>query len=240
MKEKKAKKNQEQHDETRELFENPEVLQEKLSESQEFIDKNKNVILGALVAVVLIIGGYFAYGVYIDKQDDLAQAELSPAVFYLEKDSIQQALEGDGNFTIGFKAISEEYSGTKAANLAYYYAGVSYMKTGEYAQAIEALKNFSSKDLIVQARAFAMIGDAYVEEGNLGEAISYLQKAADYKENEHFTPIYLMKLAFVQEANNDVEGAKATYEKVITDFGKTQDANDAKKFLAKLNASSAK
>jgi hypothetical protein len=53
------------------------------------------------------------------------------AVRYFESDSLNLALNGDGN-NLGFLQIVEDYSGTKAGNLANYYAGVIYLKQGNF------------------------------------------------------------------------------------------------------------
>ncbi|ANQ50653.2 tetratricopeptide repeat protein [Flammeovirga sp. MY04] len=239
MKEKKQKVDKgnthEEHKEY-EVFESAEVLQERIVETQGFLDKNKNSVIGLVAAVVVIVAAYFLYGMNMESENAKAQAALSPAVFYFEKDSLNKALNGDVDAnTVGFLAVADEYSGTKAANLANYYAGVSYMKMGEFEKAIDHLEKFSSKDLLVQARAYALVGDAYVQTENFDAAISSYKDAVNYKENDDFTPAYLMKLAFAYEAKGDVANAKSTYEAVISDYAKSQVVNDAKKYLALLN-----
>ncbi|GAB4335347.1 MAG: hypothetical protein OHK0038_12940 [Flammeovirgaceae bacterium] len=217
-----------------EILENPEALQEKLDQTQEFFTKHKSLITGVLTVVVLIIGGLFFYNYYVDAQDQEAQVQLFPAVFYFEKDSLSKALNGDGNFTDGFAATANDYSLTKAGNLASFYAGVSYLKQGQYDNAIQSLKDFSSDDYLIQARAYCLLGDAYSEKNELDNAISYYEKASEYKPNPQFTPTYLMKLGIACEAKGDKEKAKKAYRKIITDFKKSSELNDAKKALAKL------
>ena len=67
------------------LYESPEALQEQLSKTQQFADKNKNLLTGVLTVAVLIIGGIFWYQWYVNKQDVAAQEQLFPAVFILRK-----------------------------------------------------------------------------------------------------------------------------------------------------------
>lgn len=62
--------------------------------------------------------------------------------FISEKDSFQLALQGNGADFIGFKAIADEYSSTKAGNLAAAYSGLSLYNLGKYDEAITYLKNF--------------------------------------------------------------------------------------------------
>ena len=100
------------------------------------------------------------------------------AVYYFEKDSLVQALNGDGN-NYGFLEIIDEYGLSDAANLSKFYAGASYLKLGNYENAINYLDEFSSSDLLIQARAYSLIGDAYVDIGDYDNSIYYFKKASN-------------------------------------------------------------
>src|SRR5688572_27260466 len=120
---------------TAELIENPAALAEKLESAENFIEKNPKVIFGIGGAILLAVAGYFGFQYYTDTQDVEAQQEMFQAVYYFEADSLSKALNGDGN-NLGFIDIIEEYKFTDAANLANFYAGVSYLKQGKYDAAI--------------------------------------------------------------------------------------------------------
>ena len=224
-----AKKDQ---NEEQSVLESPEALAEQISKSEEFIEKNKNVLTYIILGIAVVIGGFFYWKSQMAEKETEAQTEMYKAQFYFDADSLTKALSGDGN-NLGFMDIIEEYDGTKAANLSKFYVGVIYMQQGKFDDAITYLNDFSSSDLLIQARAYALIGDAYVETKDMANAISYYQKAADYKENEYFTPMYLMKLAQAQEANNDFAGAITSYNKIVKNYPKAQELNDAKKRLAR-------
>lgn len=216
-----------------EIIENPEILQAKLLQSQELAEKNKNVIIGVLAAFIVAIGGYFLYNYYTERQDSEAQVQLFPAVFYFEKDSLDKALNGDGNFTEGFVRIADQYSATSAGKKAGFYAGVIFLKKGEYDKAINYLDKFSSSDFLVQARAYALTGDAWAEKGDLDKAIGFYKKAADYKPNERFSPQYLMKLGLAQEKKGDKTAAADTYQQILDRYPESSEATNAKTFLAR-------
>ena len=114
------------------------------------------------------------------------------AVYYFEADSLDKALNGDGN-NLGFLDIADEYGITDAGNLANYYAGVSYLKQGKFELARLYLEDFSADDLLIQARAYSLVGDSYMEEEKYDDAAKYYNKAANYKPNKYFSPTYLMK-----------------------------------------------
>ena len=167
--------------------------------------------------IVLLILGFSAFSYFKENQNNTAQEEMFQAVYYFEKDSLVQALNGDGN-NYGFLEIIDEYSLSDAANLSKFYAGASYLKLGNYENAIKYLTEFSSSDLLIQARAYSLAGDAYVEISDLENAIYYFKKASNENPNEYFTPNYLLKLALVYEEIGDLNSALDTYEEIIEDF----------------------
>lgn len=198
-------------------IENTDAINETLSKSEEFINNNKNKIFTVLGVIVLILLGFSIFSYIKSNQNNTAQEEMFQAVYYFEKDSLVQALNGDGN-NYGFLEIIDEYGLSDAANLSKFYAGASYLKLGNYENAINYLDEFSSSDLLIQARAYSLIGDAYVEIGDYDNAIYYFKKASNENPNEFFTPSYLLKLAIVYEETGDLESALDTYEEIIEEF----------------------
>ena len=228
-----AKKVEHKH----ELVENPQALAEKLQGAETWVERHPKTGLGILAAIILIVGGYFGYQYYKDSQEGEAQREMFQAVYYFEADSLDLALNGDGN-NLGFVAIIEDYGVTDAAKLANYYAGAAYLKQGRFEVARMYLEDFSSNDLLIQARAYSLIGDTYMEEGNFEDAARYYDKAANYKPNKYFSPAYLMKAALAFEKNNQEEKAIAAYEKIISEYYDTPEFQQARKFKAKLERQS--
>lgn len=228
-----AKKVEHKH----ELVENPQALADKLQGAETWMERNPKTITGILVALVLIAGGYFGYKYYKDNQEVEAQREMFQAVFYFEADSLELALNGDGNH-LGFVDIIDEYGVTDAAKLANYYAGASYLKQGKYEVARLYLEDFKSSDLLVQARAYSLIGDTFMEEKNYEDAAKYYDKAANYKPNKYFSPGYLMKAALAFEKNNQNDKAIAAYDKIIEDYFESPEFQDARKYRARLETQS--
>ena len=221
-------------DEGYEILEDPNAIVEK---ANEFFDskKNKAVVFGVGGVIALIVIAFAGYNYYITDKNNEAQEEMYQAQYYFEQDSLAQGLNGDGN-SYGFLDIMDLYAGTQAANLANFYAGASYLRLGDYDGAIRHLTDFSSSDYLLQARAYALIGDAYMEMDDFSNAVAYYSDASEYKANASFTPVYLKKLAIAQEQNGESTNAASTYAQIVKDYPRSAQIHDAKKQKARLEA----
>lgn len=219
-------------DEGIDLIENPEAL---ASKAEEFFNskKNQNLVFGIGGVLVLIISGFLAYQYYINNQNQEAQEEMFQAIYYFETDSLGRALNGDGN-NYGFLDIIDLYPATAASEIAGFYAGTIYMKLSDYENAIRYLDDFGGSDILLQARAYAMIGDCYVELDELDNAQNYFEKAANYQPNEQFTPGYMAKLALVHEEQGNYQEAINVYDKIISEYVDSPLNQSAKKNKARL------
>lgn len=219
-----------------ELYEDPDALVEQFAKTEEFVRRNRKMVTYIGGAIALVIAGIFFYRYYITSQAAEAQQEMFTAVYYFENDSLDMALNGDGAHP-GLLAISEDYGMTAPGNLANYYVGVIYLNKGMYDQAIDHLKKFDGDDALVQAQAYALIGDAYMEKGEYKDAISAYDKAADHNSNAFFTPGFLLKKGLAQQKQLDHQGAADTYGRVIDNYPKSSEIIDAKKYRANALAS---
>lgn len=223
----------EAQEEGKEFYENPDVLAEQIGKTEEFLTKNKTrtMVIGGVIAVIMV--GFVFYRYYMDNQQKLGQDDMFQAVFYFEQDSLDLALDGDGN-NFGFVDIIDEYPGTEAANLANYYAGVINLKKGNFNSAILYLEDFKASDLLVQARAYSLIGDAYMELENYADAAAAYGRAAGYRPNEYFSPVYLKKQAIAYEELQQYEQAIECYQTIIDSYKSSTEVEEAKKEKARL------
>jgi tetratricopeptide (TPR) repeat protein len=214
------------------MIENPDVI---VGKAEEFLADKKKRNITIVIGSVIILGilGLFFYRGYLDTQNKEAQEEMFPAIYAFEADSLSKALNGDG-LNYGFLKIIGDYPGTDAANLASLYAGNIYMSLGDFASAERHLNDFSSSDYVMQARAFALIGDCNMEMEKYADAASYYGKAADYKSNESYTPVYLQKLAIAQENAGNFKEAAEAWGEIVDEFVKSRLVQEAKKHKARL------
>ena len=177
------------------------ALDETASKTEDWVAKNQKIIIGVVGAVALFTVGYLVYQKFIaePKQMDaanemfVAQQNFQQATNGVASDSLYKLSLNGSEGKFGFVKIAEEYSGTDAGNLANYYAGVAYLNTGKYAEAIDYLSKFKSEDIVLGALAKGAIGDAYSQKNQPKEALEFYIKAVEANKNDFTTPRFLLK-----------------------------------------------
>lgn len=211
-----------------------ENVESALSKSEQFIEDNQKVLTIIMFAVIVIIGGYWAAKkLYLAPRAQQAQVEMFPAQNYFEKDSFNLALNGDG-MNVGFLDIADNYSMTKPGKLAKYYAGISFLHLGQFEEAIDQLKSFSSSDDLLDATAKGALGDAYLENGDVDAAISNYKSASSVS-NPVIAPTYLLKLGLVYEDQKDFSSALKAYKKIKDDYPSAAEARNIDKYITRVN-----
>lgn len=205
------------------------TLDETASKTEDFVAKNQRIIIGVVGAIALLTVAYLAYQKFVvaPKQEEaatemfLAQQNFEKATNGVSSDSLYKlALNGsEGKF--GFLKIADEYSGTDAGNLANYYAGIAYLNTRKYTEAIEYLGKFKSNDMVLSALAKGAIGDAYSQNNQPKEAFENYVKAAETNKNDFTTPRFLLKAGKIALAL----GNKSDALKYFTDIKDNFDAS---------------
>ena len=194
-----------------------------------------------LIALGVVVGGcMLVFGVMQnrrEKRELAAQTAIWPAEAYLREEAYHLALEGGGG-DMGLLEIIEKFEGTKAGNLAHFYAAVAYLEREkvDYDAALEHLKAFELKDSFMQFRVWCLIGDIYCDKKEYEKALDYYHKAAEHMPNKFTTPTYLFRAAFVYEELKEYEKARACYERVYTLFPKCRRVNEAIKHESRLRS----
>jgi hypothetical protein len=186
--------------------------------------------------VILGIGGWYVYQNFFKKpKEDKAVEAMFKAEEYYRIDSVNLALNGDGQYD-GFLKIISKYGGTKAAKLANFYAGSCYIKLNDNEKAIKHLKKFSSSAKSLQARAYKLLGDAYADLGKNSDALSYYKKAANhFQDDETNSAEYLMFAAYLADrVIKDPKEATALYKEIKEKYPKSQQAFEADGYLAQM------
>jgi len=212
------------------------TLVETTHKVEDFYHKNKKQITYALIAIVVIIGGYVGYKkLYIEPMEVEAQKEIFRAQQFFEIDSFNLALKGNDKFK-GFEDIAHDYSASKVGNLAHYYAGICLLRTGKFQEAIDQLEDFKSDNKLVAPLATGAIGDAYVELNDLDKGVKYYMKAAKMSKNELTSPIFYKKAGQVYEEKKQYSDAVDVYTIIKKDFATSKEGQDIDKYIAKATA----
>ncbi len=214
--------------------ENPtgfQSVENALSRTEQYIEENQKSLSIIILAIIVVVGGYLGYKkFYLEPNNREAQGAMYVAEQYFEQDSFKLALEGDGA-NYGFLDIIDEYSVTKTANLAHYYAGICYLRAGQFEDAIEHLEKFDAEDIMVASVALGAIGDCYLELNDKEKAASFYLKAGNRKKNSFTSPLYLKKAGLVFEDLQQYEKAMKAYQAIEKNYPDTEEGRQIKKYI---------
>lgn len=210
------------------------AIDEVLGKSEAFVLKNKKSIIAAIVAVILIVGGSIVYSTFVSAPREAEAAEaIFPAQELFDNGKFEQALNGDGT-NLGFKAIADEYSGTKSGNLAKAYAGISLAQLGQFDEAIDYLEDFSGDDQMVAPAVLGTLGNCYAQKGDNDAAIKNFIKAADKAENATISPYYMLQAGIIYESMGKPEKALDLYTKIKSEYPVWTYAQDIDKYINRV------
>ena len=207
-----------------------------IAKAKDFWTKYSKPILIVGNVLVLLVGGYWGYKNFVkEPKEEKAADALFKAEDYYRKDSVNAALNGDGQ-SMGFLKIISKYSGTEAANLANFYAGSCYIKMDDNANAIKHLKKFSSDAKQIQQRAYKLVGDACADLGKNDDALDYYKKAAHHFEEDQANSAEALFLAayLADRVMKNQKEAIALYKELKEKYPRTQQGFDADNYLAQL------
>lgn len=207
-------------------------VEDALTQSEAFFIKYKNAIIGGVVAVIIIVAGFIMYkNLYAEPREEKAQAALFKGQEYFEQDAYEQALNGDSIGFVGFLKVADDFSGTKAANLAKAYAGICYAQLGKYEEAVKMLDSFNGKDQMVAPAILGAAGNCYAQLGQLDKAASTLMSAADKADNNTLSPIFLMQAGEILVKQGKYDDAVDAYTKIKDKYFQSYQAMDIDKYI---------
>ena len=206
--------------------------------SRDFFQRNRTVLLGAVVGPILLVAGFLLYQTLIQKPNEREAAEqMRQAQIQFEQDSFSLALTNPGLDYPGFLDIVDDYGSTPSGNLAKYYAAVSYLNLGKYDAALDYAQDFNAKGTLLPAMKFGIIGDAQSELGNMDAAIDAYEDAVDAAGENYVTGGYFLNkygMLLMQQNRNDE--AREAFRRLKRDYASSNEAQQADKYLGMLDA----
>ena len=204
------------------------------SRFMEYFEENRNVVFGILGGAVLLVIMGFGYGFFKDQQESQAQAELSRAVRLYEADNWREALDGNDN-TTGLLEVIDNFGGTKAGNLAVYYAADAYLNLDEHDEALNMFDRFNHDSDALGAGAYAAEAAIHEDQGNYEEAADRYKDAATIFESGFTSARYLESAGRNYERAGKFREAINVYEMIRDDFPDSEQAQEVDLFLARVN-----
>ena len=210
-----------------------ENVEEALSKTELWIENNQKTLWIILIALLVVAFGIYGVTKYKQKRDKAASSLIYKAQDHFNKEEYDVALNGDGN-NLGFLDIVNTYGSTKTGKLAAYYAGISYMKQGNYQDAIEYLKKYTNNDQVLAPLALGAIGDCYMELDDLHSAAQYYGKAARKNPNDFTSPLFLTKEGNTYEILGEYNKALDAYKTLKKDYPLSNEAFEISKNIANV------
>ena len=222
---------------------NAAPVEQELNKQEAFFLKFRKQILTLVAAIIVIIGGYVAYkNLYAEPREDKASTALAKAQEMFGQGEFQKALNGDKTME-GFLAVTENYGGTDAANLAKAYAGLCYANLGKWKEAVSSLEDFSAHDdMMISPAITGALANAYANTGDIDKAISTFKKAAKMADeeaaddtNNSLSPSYLISAARLLESQKKNSEALEIYKEVKEKYVNSAVSQDIDKYIERVS-----
>lgn len=217
---------------------NLENIGEALTSSEQFIEKNQKAIMYGLGVVVLVVLAVLAYhNLYLKPKNENAQAAIYRGERYFQNKQDSLAIFGDGNDYIGFEEVMNQFGGTKTADLARAYAGISYSRLGDNEKALDYLNKFKGGDKLITPAIAGAVGDVYMNLDQSEKAASIFTKAAKDADDLMLSPIFYKKAGLAYLHAQKYDKATETFEMLKKRYMNSPEGQEADKYIEQAKLS---
>ena len=184
-------------------------MEQQVTKTEAFFEKNKKVIITAVVAIIAIVVGAILFNnYYLEPRANEASTELAKSQELFDQQQYDKALTG-------FQKVASDYSSTDAGNLAQLYIGLCQANLGKWQEAVNALESFSTMgDQMISPAAEGALGNAYANLKQLDKAVDHLKKAAKMADNNSLSPTFLIQAGELLESQGKKSEALELYQMV--------------------------
>ena len=209
-----------------------------LNKKEAALIKNRKALIYGVLAIIIIIAGYLAYKTYYaEPREDEASTAIAKGQDYFANQQFDKAFNGDGAGFKGFKAITSDYSGTKAGNLANLYAGLCCANLDKWKEAASYLENYSSADdMMISPAAVAALGDAYAHLNQLDKAVESFKKAAKMADNNSLSPTFLIQAGEILESQGKKDEALKLYQEIKKKYFQSMQYQNIDAYIERASA----
>ena len=217
---------------------NLESINEALSSSEQFIEKNQNAIMIGLGIVIVVVLAFLAYhNLYKKPKNEKAQTAIFKGERYFQNQQDSLALFGNGNDYIGFEEVINQFGGTKTADLAKAYAGISYSRLGDNEKALKYLNKFKGGDKLITPAITGAVGDVYMNLDMSDKAANQFLKAAKAADDNLLSPIYYKKAGLAYLHSQNFDKAIEIFETIKKTYLNSPEGQDASKYIEQAKLS---
>ena len=195
-------------------------------------------IIAVSVIVILVIIYIFA----------IRQPGIQAADNAIGQADMSNNLGRDSIALVQYKQVADNY-GYDAGNRAALNAAIilyqqaqrdTVDRAAKLEEAISYLKKYDTKETVIGASSRSLMGDCYVNLGNLQEGRKCFAEAARLSDNNPaYTPFFMMKEATVDRALGDYAAEAAIYQAILDRFPTygAEQGLDIEKYLKRAQAS---
>lgn len=203
-----------------------------------FLKYRKQIII-AVIAIIVIVGGYFLYRNLVAlPQQEQANTELAKSQTLFNAQQYDNALKG-------FQKIQSDYSSTDAGNLANLYIALCYAHKAkpDWAKALEYAQQFkTSNDQEISPASQMALGDIYANNNQNDKAVESFKKAAELADKEadnntnlSIAPLALRKAGIILESEGKKQDALAIYQDIKKKYVNSAIFQDIDKYIARAS-----
>jgi tetratricopeptide (TPR) repeat protein len=200
-----------------------------------FVKSNQRNLAIAGGVIVLGIAYFLFTSASSAEKEEEASDQMYRAVEYFEKDSLNLALNGDGQNS-GLLDVADEYGSTKTGNLAKFYIGCIYLKQNKLEDAKSYFEDFKSSDDMVSAACYAALASIAEQEKEFDKAAGLYQKASDVQKNKFTSPQFLADAARCYESAENYASALRLYEYIKKEYPDSQEGSQIEKYITRVQA----
>ena len=130
-----------------------------------------------------------------------------------------------------------QFGGTKTADLARAYAGISYSRLGDNEKALEYLKKFKGGDKLITPAVSGAVGDVYMNLDQSDKAAGIFMKAAKDADDNMLSPIYYKKAGLAYLYAEKYDKATETFELLKKRYMNSPEGQEADKYIEQAKLS---
>ncbi|MBD5345773.1 MAG: hypothetical protein HDR92_01415 [Bacteroides sp.] len=212
-----------------------------LANEQKSVRLNK-MLVWAIIAVSVIVILVIIY-IFAIRQPGIQAADNA-----IGQADMSNNLGRDSIALVQYKQVADNY-GYDAGNRAALNAAIilyqqaqrdTVDRAAKLEEAISYLKKYDTKETVIGASSRSLMGDCYVNLGNLQEGRKCFAEAARLSDNNPaYTPFFMMKEATVDRALGDYAAEAAIYQAILDRFPTygAEQGLDIEKYLKRAQAS---